>query len=80
MIFTETVLPGAFIIEIEPRADNRGFFARTFCQNEFKAHGLNPVIAQANIAFNAPASPFRFAAFHFSSMAFKAASSAAAFG
>ena len=52
MKFTETVLSGAYIIDIEPRQDNRGFFARAFCQNEFKAHGLKPVIAQANVAFN----------------------------
>lgn len=52
MIFTETHLHGAFIIDLEPRTDNRGFFARTFCQHEFAAHGLKPVIAQANIAFN----------------------------
>lgn len=52
MIFTETALKSAFIIEIEPRADERGFFARSFCQKEFEAHGLKPVIAQANLAFN----------------------------
>jgi dTDP-4-dehydrorhamnose 3,5-epimerase len=52
MIFTETKLAGAFIIDIERREDSRGFFARTFCQRELAAHGLNPVIAQANIAFN----------------------------
>ena len=52
MIFTETALSGAFIIDIERREDNRGFFARVFCQNEFADHGLKPVIAQANIAFN----------------------------
>ena len=53
MIFTETKLKGAFIIDIEPRADERGFFTRAFCQREFAEHGLNPVIAQANIGFNA---------------------------
>ncbi len=52
MIFTETKLNGAFIIDLERRGDNRGFFARVFCQHEFAAHGLKPVIAQANIAFN----------------------------
>jgi dTDP-4-dehydrorhamnose 3,5-epimerase len=52
MIFTETGLAGAFILDLERRGDNRGFFARTFCQAEFAAHGLKPVIAQANIAFN----------------------------
>ena len=52
MIFTETKLKGAFVIDVERREDDRGFFARTFCQNEFAAHGLKPVIAQANLAFN----------------------------
>src|SRR5882762_10973189 len=52
MIFTETKLKGAFTIDIERREDNRGFFARSFCQREFENQGLKPVIAQANIAFN----------------------------
>jgi dTDP-4-dehydrorhamnose 3,5-epimerase len=52
MIFTETKLPGAFILDIERREDSRGFFARVFCQHEFEAHGLKPLIAQANIAYN----------------------------
>lgn len=52
MIFTETTLSGAFIIDLERREDDRGFFARVFCQNEFTDHGLKPLIAQANIAFN----------------------------
>ena len=52
MIFTETKLKGAFLIDLERREDSRGFFARAFCQNEFTAHGLKPVIAQANLAFN----------------------------
>lgn len=52
MIFTETKLAGAFILDLEPREDDRGFFARAFCQNEFRDHSLKPVIAQANIAFN----------------------------
>jgi dTDP-4-dehydrorhamnose 3,5-epimerase len=52
LIFTETHLSGAFVIDLERREDNRGFFARAFCQHEFEDHGLKPVIAQANIAFN----------------------------
>lgn len=52
MIFIETKLKGAFVIEIERHEDSRGFFARGFCQHEFEAHGLKPIIAQANIAFN----------------------------
>jgi dTDP-4-dehydrorhamnose 3,5-epimerase len=52
MNFTETKLKGAYVIDIERHEDNRGFFARAFCQHEFADHGLKPVIAQANIAFN----------------------------
>ena len=52
MIFTETKLKGAYTIDLERREDSRGFFARAFCQKEFEAHGLKPVIAQANVAFN----------------------------
>ena len=52
MIFTETKLKGAYIIDLERREDPRGFFARAFCQKEFAAHGLKPTIAQTNIAFN----------------------------
>jgi len=52
MIFTETALKGAFLIDLERRDDERGFFARAFCQHEFEAHGLKPVIAQMNIGSN----------------------------
>jgi dTDP-4-dehydrorhamnose 3,5-epimerase len=52
MIFTETKLAGAFIIDLERRGDSRGYFARAFCQHEFEEHGLKAVIAQANIGFN----------------------------
>ncbi|HEY6945957.1 MAG TPA: dTDP-4-dehydrorhamnose 3,5-epimerase [Candidatus Acidoferrum sp.] len=52
MIFAETKLRGAFVIDIERREDSRGFFARVFCQREFDAHGLKPIIAQANVAYN----------------------------
>src|SRR5580704_1729787 len=52
MIFTETKLKGAFVIDIERREDSRGFFARAFCQHEFEANGLQPIIAQGNLAFN----------------------------
>ena len=52
MIFAETKLKGAFIIDIERREDHRGFFARTFCQREFVEHGLKPLIVQVNIAYN----------------------------
>jgi dTDP-4-dehydrorhamnose 3,5-epimerase len=52
MIFTETKLKGAFLIDLEPRYDHRGFFARTFCANEFEAHGLKSAIAQCNLSYN----------------------------
>jgi dTDP-4-dehydrorhamnose 3,5-epimerase len=52
VIFTETKLKGAFVIDLERREDSRGFFARAFCQHEFQAHGLKPLIAQANVAHN----------------------------
>jgi dTDP-4-dehydrorhamnose 3,5-epimerase len=53
MIFTETKLAGAYVIDLDRREDNRGFFARMFCQKEFTAHGLKPLIAQANVGSNA---------------------------
>jgi len=52
MKFMELVLKGAFIIDIEPREDERGFFARSWDENEFRQHGLNPCVAQCNISFN----------------------------
>lgn len=53
MIFTETRLKGAFIIDLDRKSDERGFFARAFCQKEFRDHGLKSVVAQANVASNA---------------------------
>jgi dTDP-4-dehydrorhamnose 3,5-epimerase len=52
MIFTETELSGAFLIEPERRQDDRGFFARTWCQQEFEAHGLGTQWVQCNLSFN----------------------------
>ena len=52
MKFTETELAGAFIVDLAPHEDNRGFFARLFCQQEFAAHGLKPLVAQANVGSN----------------------------
>jgi len=52
MIFKETKLKGAYIIEIDPIVDERGFFARSFCAKEFEKYGLNPSIAQCNISYN----------------------------
>jgi dTDP-4-dehydrorhamnose 3,5-epimerase len=52
MIFTETPLRGALLVDIEKHEDERGFFARSFCRREFKAHGLNSQLVQCNISFN----------------------------
>lgn len=50
--FTETSLPGAFVVELEPLLDERGFFARAFGSDEFADHELNATVVQCNISFN----------------------------
>jgi dTDP-4-dehydrorhamnose 3,5-epimerase len=52
MLFTETNLPGAYLLDFEKREDNRGFFARAWCQREFEEHGLVPDLVQVNVSFN----------------------------
>lgn len=52
MIFEETQLHGAYLITLQPMVDERGFFARTFCKNEFEQHGLHNNFVQANISYN----------------------------
>ena len=52
MLFHETRLEGAFVIELEKREDTRGFFARGWCQKEFEDHGLVAQVVQANISYN----------------------------
>ena len=52
MIFTETNLKDAYIIDLQKIEDQRGFFARGWCQNEFEAHGLAPEVVQANLSYN----------------------------
>lgn len=52
MKFSPTALAGACIIDIEPVPDERGFFARSWCREEFARHGLNPDLAQCSISFN----------------------------
>jgi dTDP-4-dehydrorhamnose 3,5-epimerase len=52
VIFTETTLRGAHIIEPERHADERGFFARVFCQQEFEQHGIVFSVAQCNLSVN----------------------------
>jgi len=55
MIFTETFLHGAYVIGLEKRGDDRGFFARAFCEREFAQHGLSTRYVQANNSL----SPFK---------------------
>lgn len=52
MRFLPAPIPGVFAIEPEELADERGFFARLFCREEFAAHGLNCALAQSSISFN----------------------------
>jgi len=52
MKYHETKLAGVFEVRIEPQYDERGFFARTWCQNEFEARGLNSRLVQCSISFN----------------------------
>jgi dTDP-4-dehydrorhamnose 3,5-epimerase len=52
MHFNETRLPGAYLVEPEPIADERGFFARAWCQKEFQAHDLTDQFVQCNLAYN----------------------------
>lgn len=59
MIFTPTKLDGAFVIDLELREDDRGFFARTFCMREFEEHGLESMTAQCNLSFNHKAGTVR---------------------
>lgn len=59
MIFHRTPIAGVAIIDLEPRADDRGFFARSFDRDEFIAAGLEPHLEQANISFNNKAGTLR---------------------
>jgi dTDP-4-dehydrorhamnose 3,5-epimerase len=52
MHFIETALQGAFIVELQPHKDERGFFARTFCAREFRAQGLIETFVQCNTSWN----------------------------
>lgn len=59
MIFTPLPLDGAYLIELERRADARGMFARAFCRDEFAEHGLITEIAQCNLSTNVRAGTLR---------------------
>jgi dTDP-4-dehydrorhamnose 3,5-epimerase len=52
MKFTETDLKDAYIIDLERLSDDRGFFARGYCENEFKEQGIDARIVQANVSYN----------------------------
>ncbi len=52
MQFAETRLPRVFIIDLDRVEDDRGFFARSFCAEEFRREGLSPVLSQCNVSFN----------------------------
>ncbi len=52
MIYHKTALQGAYVIELEPIADERGFFARSWCKDELESHGLNADLAQCSLSFN----------------------------
>ena len=53
MILHKTKISGAFEIHLEPKLDERGFFARTWCREEFERNGLNPKLVQCSVSFNA---------------------------
>lgn len=52
MIFTASDLPGVVIVDLDKRADERGFFARAWCRKEFEDHGLSSQLVQCNLSFN----------------------------
>jgi dTDP-4-dehydrorhamnose 3,5-epimerase len=52
MIFTETELPGAYFVDLEPRGDERGFFARAWCADEFGDQDLSTRVVQCNLSFS----------------------------
>jgi dTDP-4-dehydrorhamnose 3,5-epimerase len=53
MIFTETPLRGAYLVDLEKRGDDRGFFARAFCEKEFERHALSARFVQVNDSLSA---------------------------
>jgi dTDP-4-dehydrorhamnose 3,5-epimerase len=59
MKFNETELPGVWLIDLERRTDERGYFARTWCEQEFRKHGLNSAVTQINTAVSTRAGTLR---------------------
>jgi dTDP-4-dehydrorhamnose 3,5-epimerase len=52
MLFTETRVRGAFVVDLDRVEDERGFFARSWCRREFEERGLNPCVVQCNVSHN----------------------------
>lgn len=59
MKFEQTPIGGAYLVHLEPRGDERGFFARAFCSEEFRAQGLETTFVQANTSLSAEAGTLR---------------------
>jgi len=59
MVFKETGLKGAYVIEPQKYEDERGYFARVFCENEFESHGIKLNMVQSNVAFSHKQSTIR---------------------
>src|SRR3954447_24673270 len=59
MIFTPTELAGAVLVEMQPQQDERGWFARVYCEREFAAHGLAARMVQANVSLTRHAGTLR---------------------
>ncbi|HEX4152356.1 MAG TPA: dTDP-4-dehydrorhamnose 3,5-epimerase [Steroidobacteraceae bacterium] len=59
MIFTESALAGAYLIDMDRIEDDRGFFARSFCAAEFAAHGLAADMPQSSVSFNSQRATLR---------------------
>jgi dTDP-4-dehydrorhamnose 3,5-epimerase len=59
VIFTQTALRGAYVVDVEPFEDERGLFARTYCEREFASHGLATRFPQCNVSYNRRAGTLR---------------------
>lgn len=59
MKFTETTLSGSFVVELEKHSDERGYFARSWCRQEFESHGLETKLVQCNVSYNRVAGTLR---------------------
>jgi dTDP-4-dehydrorhamnose 3,5-epimerase len=59
MIFTPARISGAFVLEQEPKRDERGYFARTWCRRELEQHGLNSSVAQCSVSHNSRSGTLR---------------------